>query len=802
MKKFAVTAIDARLASIASIDYFERAVYLGQALPVQQFAEREETILLGNSLACLRKQVNVVTEQIVLLLITNDDAVVSHFSSQAYHSVQGCDNLIQALVVAASFADEFAVAILAVNLLEQADVASLPTANISFADDFSGYLGNEAVAGILLQSSTVSAANTQPYYAVIESFASDTNATASCYKALQQAAIKAEEVHYVEASALAEKSACAKEMHGLISAYQSSSPLTAALSSVRSVVGDCGNTTPLLALVKTVLTVQQRYIAATNEWQKPHDELWHSSPFYFATDARPWYLQQPLYKRYAACNVQEGASNCHIIISDDPRDKLRTNGYLAHSNLVLLPIRVKKKQQIIAALEKFEKTLSATQSLRDLATQCYQQYMQGSGDYVVVLLAESFDDLHKEIQLAKVGIVTANSQGSDWKTPKGSYYSSVPVGGERDIAFLYPGIGAAYVGLGKDLFHLFPEILHPAEQLADDFSEAVKARTLNPRSVSRLSFTELKQLDSRLRNHLSEIAECGVAYACVFTFIFEKILRIKADFATGYSMGEISMYAALGCWQQPGQMSERLANSDTFNHRLSGELQTLRQHWDLPEAKPGVIEQLWETYTLKATAEEVQEACINEDRVYCTIINTPDSLVIGGYPEACQRVIKRIGVRAMALDMPNAIHSPPAFKEYEHMEKLYTMDVTERIDTKMYSSSCYLPVPQRSKAIANSIAKCLCDPVDFPRLINTMHDKGAKVFIEMGPGRSLTSWAEKILKEDKQHVSLPVNAKGTSDELTFMRSIAKMISHGVALDFSCLYHGSLLKAANNLSTAA
>ena len=131
-------------------------------------------------------------------------------------------------------------------------------------------------------------------------------------------------------------------------------------------------------------------------------------------------------------------------------------------------------------------------------------------------------------------------------------------------------------------------------------------------------------------------------------------------------MGEISMFAALGCWHRPGDMSQRLLNSDTFNRRLTGELTTLIQHWELTEQESQG--RLWETYTIKSTPEAVAEAAVDEDRVYMTIVKTPDSLVIGGYPEACERVIKKLGVRAMALDMSNAIHSDPAYKEYESME--------------------------------------------------------------------------------------------------------------------------------------
>jgi PfaB family protein len=181
--------------------------------------------------------------------------------------------------------------------------------------------------------------------------------------------------------------------------------------------------------------------------------------------------------------------------------------------------------------------------------------------------------------------------------------------------------------------------------------------------------------------------------------------------------------------------------------------------------------------------------------------------LLAGYPADCLRVIKKLGVRAMPLNMANAIHSAPANKEYDDMVELYTMDVMPRLATKMYSSSCYLPVPQLSKAIAHSVAKCLCDRVDFPRLINTLHNKGARVFIEMGPGRSLCSWVDKILdftaespvdsavdtdSANKARVAVPVNAKGTSDELTYLRAIAKLTSHGVKLDLQTLFNGSII----------
>jgi PfaB family protein len=202
----------------------------------------------------------------------------------------------------------------------------------------------------------------------------------------------------------------------------------------------------------------------------------------------------------------------------------------------------------------------------------------------------------------------------------------------------------------------------------------------------------------------------------------------------------------------------------------------------------------------------VSKAIKKGERVYVTLINTPDSLTIGGYPQDCLRVIKRLGARAVPLNIGNAIHSEAAYSEYRAMQDLYTMEVSERINTKMYSSSCYLPIPQHPKAIAVSIAKCLCEPVDFPRLINTLSNQGAAVFIEMGAGSSLSGWTNKILKmgaaSDQSagnFLTVPVNAKGCDDQLSFARLAAKLVSAGVDINLSSFFYGSIIQPVGTFS---
>jgi len=726
-------------------------------------------------------------------------------------------------------------------------------ASISYDQNFSAYQACNGIAALLFAPATFAQTHHCYVYSRVKGFATGTDIASVTAAALDKAQINATDIGLLEVSALSNSEASFAETHGLMSHYfidegankalmneDASVALNTAISCARSVTGEGAGFSEVLGLLRSVIALQQRYIPAITDWQQPVSselEKWQSSSCYFPTEARPWYPQpngNAHLGAYSCLTVSAVKHDyCHIILEEEQvglvegkhaASDIRSNGFIACSDLQLVLIGANDLPNLLTQLIDLEDELEQSgKSLKGIALARFEQSKANSSRYTIALLSESIEELAKEIKLAKAGVPAAfadvnsdkNNQ-QEWRTPKGSYFSASPVNdiesatdsiSTNNVSFLYPGIGATYVGLGRDLFHLFPEIHQDVANLADDIGASLKDTLLNPRSIIRPDFKTLKQLDLNLRGKLADIAEAGVGFACVFTKVFENVFKVKADFATGYSMGEVSMYAALGAWQQPGLMSARLANSETFNQRLCGDLLTLREHWGLPSPTNDSEqdELIWETYTIKATLDEVIAASESEERVYCTIVNTPDSLLLGGYPADCLRVIKELGVRAMPLNMANAIHSAPAKIEYDDMVELYTMDVTERLKTKMYSSSCYLPVPQMSKAIAHSVAKCLCDRVDFPRLINTMHDKGARVFIEMGPGRSLCSWVDKILDFDetiknglsnqvahKARVSVPVNAKGTSDELTYVRAVAKLVSHGVKLDLHRLFNGSII----------
>jgi PfaB family protein len=161
-------------------------------------------------------------------------------------------------------------------------------------------------------------------------------------------------------------------------------------------------------------------------------------------------------------------------------------------------------------------------------------------------------------------------------------------------------------------------------------------------------------------------------------------------------------------------------------------------------------------------------------------------VVIAGEPESCRRVIKQMGCKHYPLGLDLAIHCSPTRLEYERIVDLYTLPLCENPGIKFYSSSCYKPIPLRSKSVAHSIAKAYSETVDFPRLVNQAYEDGARLFIELGSRKFCCNLIDRILG-GKDHLAMAINVKGTKDQASLVRVLAQLVSHRVPVDLSPLF---------------
>lgn len=620
------------------------------------------------------------------------------------------------------------------------------------------------------------------------------------------------------------------------------------LTSVDCIHSPSNNFASMLGLFASILCLDQRYrlgskLSLINEQDVQINADWQASPFYCLPQSTSYLPTKNESARHIIVSHCANSKHQLILISQAQNltssfnslnglnekqyhskvtsQQMINNGFLAQHSLKPVIFNAASVDSLLFLLNQFLWQLESKDLL--LFTQfCEHQYQLSTKQaesrdsyYCVVLLASSLITLKQQILLALTGIVTAIENKKAWKTPAGSYFSgqliNVADGSQVDInqvkqhkplSFIYPGVGALYVNMGKDLLRLFPQAYLDLLNISDDLAYSLQDHLMTPRLLTEPDFITSVELEKSLRRELANIAEAGVSYACLLTSIYQDQLQLKATSAAGYSMGEVSMFAALGCWQTPKIMSKRLRESRIFTEQLSGPLMRLQSAWAEPVMNVDNVSTRWESYHLKASFMLVESLLSAFPRVYITIINTNDSLVIAGEPAQCLKLAEQLNVRAIALNVPNIIHCELAKSEYENMRMLYSLPITQKINCQFFSSSCYLPIPITEKAIAVSISKCLTELVDFPRLIKKIAESDETVFIEMGAGKSLSSWIERILKNQQQPkpiTCLSVDQKNLDDYSAMIKTIAPLISLGYQVNCQPFFNGSLIRPVKKMT---
>jgi PfaB family protein len=577
-------------------------------------------------------------------------------------------------------------------------------------------------------------------------------------------------------------------IEGLAQAYGTDrEALTCAIGSIQANLGPSSRAAGLASLIKTALCLYHRYIPVTPGWTGPRDaQGWERSRFYAATESRPWFLDPPSTKRFAAIHHRESGTWAHLILSEEPGQGIRKNRYLQVVSPYCFPVGGDHPSDLLGQLEALRRDIEAGPSLAAVARGARVAFEgRGKAAYALMVVGHNKEELRREIEFMSSRIPAAVEVGAELKTPKGSYFTPRPLGGNGAVAFVYPGVGSAYVGLGHAIFHLFPEVHEAASGMTPDMGEALREKELYPRSRVPLSDDDIWKRELKLRKDINSIGEGGMGFFVLYTMVLRDIFKVIPQVALGYSLGEPGMIASLGVWPDPSPMTEKFRRSPIFRERLHGELTAVREYWGLGEGSSGAHGKIWDSYTLQATPDSVREAIQGEARTYLTIINGPNEVVIAGDPESCARVIQRIGCKYYPLGLHLAIHCDPARLEYDGLVDLYTLPTVTIPGIRFYSSSCYKAIPIRSRALAHSVAKAFCETVNFPRLVRQAYEDGARIFIELGSRKFCSNLIDKIL-ENEDHLAIAVNVKGTRDESSLVRVLAQLVSHRVPVDLSPL----------------
>ena len=279
-------------------------------------------------------------------------------------------------------------------------------------------------------------------------------------------------------------------------------------------------------------------------------------------------------------------------------------------------------------------------------------------------------------------------------------------------AYIFPGQGAQYSGMGKDLYE-----------------KSYEAKLLFEKANDILGFNIIKIMSEGTADELKQTRVTQPAIFLHSVLLAGTVNEFNPGMAAGHSLGELSALTVSGAL--------------SFEDGLTLVSKRAAAMQKACEAKPSAMAAI-----IGLDDEIVEEVCAaDEDIVVAANYNCPGQLVISGAVEGIDRVCKILAGkgarRAIKLSVSGAFHSPymePAGKELEAAIKSV---IFKNPDYPVYQNVNAEPVTDPKKIRTNLISQ-LTSPVRWTQTIQNMINDGATSFIEIGPGNVLQGLVKKI----------------------------------------------------------
>ena len=285
-------------------------------------------------------------------------------------------------------------------------------------------------------------------------------------------------------------------------------------------------------------------------------------------------------------------------------------------------------------------------------------------------------------------------------------------------AYVFPGQGAQYAGMGKDLYN--------DSELAKSMFE--KANEILGFRITDIMFAGTSE----------ELMQTKVTQPAVFlhSVVLAKVLGddFKPDMAAGHSLGEFSALVA----------ARALSFKDGLNLVSKRAIAMQKACEATPSTMAAVI---------NLPDEKVEEICASIDEIVVAAnYNCPGQLVISGsipgIEKACELLLSAGAKRALRLPVGGAFHSPLMEPAKVELAKAIGETTISKPICPIYQNVS-TKAETEPEVIKLNLVSQLTSPVKWTQSIQHMIEDGAGTFFEVGPGKALQGLIAKINKDVK-----------------------------------------------------
>jgi len=285
-------------------------------------------------------------------------------------------------------------------------------------------------------------------------------------------------------------------------------------------------------------------------------------------------------------------------------------------------------------------------------------------------------------------------------------------------AYVFPGQGAQFSGMGLDLY---------------DQSDIAKELFDSANSILGFKITE-----TMFNGSSEELKQTKVTQPAIFlhSVILAKILgdNFKPEMVAGHSLGEFSALVSTG-----------VISFEDGLKLVSKRATAMQKACDIQKSTMAAVLGLEDSI--------VEKVCDSVDGVVVAAnYNCPGQLVISGeinaINEACKKLKENGARRALVLPVGGAFHSPLMSPAKEELEKAIKNTIFHKPSCPIYQNVTANAVMDENE-IKNNLISQLTSPVRWTHTIQQMVEDGASEFIEVGPGKVLQGLVKKINRESE-----------------------------------------------------
>jgi len=285
------------------------------------------------------------------------------------------------------------------------------------------------------------------------------------------------------------------------------------------------------------------------------------------------------------------------------------------------------------------------------------------------------------------------------------------------LACVFPGQGAQFIGMGKDLY---------------DSNDECKAMFEKANEILGFKITDIMFSGTE-----EELKQTKVTQPAVFlhSVILAKAMKEKfaPNMVAGHSLGEFSALVAAGAMNFEDGLK-------LVSIRANAMQKACEAHPSTMAAVIGLEDNV------------IEEVCksITDEVVVPANYNCPGQLVISGsmagIEKACALLKEKGAKRALPLKVGGAFHSPFMESARQELAKGIRNTVFSSPVCPVYQNVDALP-HTKPEEIKENLVKQLTSSVLWTKIVQNMYNDGAREFVEVGPGTALQGMIKKTVSD-------------------------------------------------------